>query len=167
VSTELRARLWPVLVGGDAAHAYAPPQSTPASPALTSRDSIDGRASPVSTAAAAPPLPSPGHNSCLGPDYEEWAAGEHKDRTTVRRRGGMQHIAHSAALQALKGPLLHFGVHSRAHLHAGAKQMLCSSLAESCASKQQCVVLAAGASCSWRRPHVRHACDAAACTGAG
>lgn len=164
MSTELRARLWPVLVGGDAAHAYAPPQSTPASPALTSRHSIDGRASPVnSTAAAAPPLLSPGHSSALGPDYEEWAAGEHKDKTTVCWQGGLQHIAHSAALQALKGPLLDFSGHSLSHQHAGANKMhpLLRAVPQ-CSSEHEWLL--ARHAFGWA-PRMSHACDT--CAGAG
>lgn len=89
VSTELRARLWPILVGGcDApAPAQQPQSPSPTSHALVPRrSSAEGRASSPaalgSPAAVAPPCASAG--PALSSEYEEWASGSHKDKGTVR-----------------------------------------------------------------------------------
>jgi hypothetical protein len=87
VSTELRARLWPVLVGCPDAHAsLLTPTKAPDSHPLARRHSTEGQASPAHTAAAAaapaqpaPPAPS----SAVSTEYAEWSEGQHKDRGTV------------------------------------------------------------------------------------
>lgn len=88
VSTELRARLWPILVGGcDApAPAHQPQSPSPASHALVARrSSAEGRAS--SPAALGSPgavaLPCASAGPGLSSEYEEWASGTHKDKGTV------------------------------------------------------------------------------------
>lgn len=101
VSTELRARLWPVLLGGcgagggSEAHASAP---QPSSHPLSRRSSVEGRALspswPSSTTAAAVASAAASETACSaliehssggggGGDYEQWASGTHKDTNTV------------------------------------------------------------------------------------
>jgi hypothetical protein len=88
VSTELRARLWPVLVGGAGAHASLPsPTKAPDSHPLGRRHSTEGRASPAhspahTSAAEAQPEP-PAPSSAVSNEYAEWSEGQHKDRGTV------------------------------------------------------------------------------------
>jgi hypothetical protein len=86
VSSELRARLWPVLAGGTDAPSL--PQSSPAGHASTPRRSSElGRAIPALSPAAVEP-PSPRAGTSLGSEYAEWASGTHKDTGTVSCQAG-------------------------------------------------------------------------------
>lgn len=100
VSSDLRARLWPVLAGGTDAPSL--PQSSPAGHALTPRRSSElGRAIPaLSPAAVEPALPRAG--TALGSEYAEWASGTHKDTGTVSCQAGTQQRAGTGGI--LWGP---------------------------------------------------------------
>jgi hypothetical protein len=93
VSSELRARLWPVLAGGSDVPALL--QSSPSSHAVALRRSSEiGRASPALSLAAVAPL-SPRVGTSLSSDYTEWASGTHKDTGTVSCRAVPQEPGHA------------------------------------------------------------------------
>lgn len=82
VSTELRARLWPVLLGGQpvadslALPGPAAPQQGQLSRRASSEAACAGRSSLLAAATT--------NDDSSSSEYQQWAAGMHKDNSTVR-----------------------------------------------------------------------------------
>lgn len=80
VSTDLRARLWPILLNGADGHVGGPSRSASNSP-VPGRHPSEGTASNALNSTA---VELPGARKQLCTDYEQWSSGTHKDKSTVR-----------------------------------------------------------------------------------
>lgn len=120
VSTELRARLWPILVGGCEAPASAHQPQSPSSAShalVVRRSSAEGRAS--SPAALGSPgavaLPCASGGPALSSEYKEWASGTHKDKGTVSccaNRLSCQRLAATVSLSCSRPRLFPQATHT-------------------------------------------------------
>lgn len=87
VSTDLRARLWPILLNGADGQVAGPSRSASNSP-VPGRHPSEGTASNAVNSTA---VVLPGARKQLCTDYEQWSSGTHKDKSTVSNsRVGMQ-----------------------------------------------------------------------------